>query len=81
MISITLTVLLWAMLLRAILPFIVNPEENRFFFFLLVITEPFVLPVRVILEKLGIGQNTPIDMSFMVAYLFYWILQMVMPVI
>ena len=81
MISITLTVLLWAMLLRAILPFFVNPEENKFYFFLLVITEPFVLPVRAILEKFGVGQNSPIDISFTVAYLFYWLIQMILPAI
>ena len=81
MLSVGLSILLYAMLARAILPFFVNPEENKFYFFLLVITEPFVIPVRFIMEKLGVGQNTPIDISFMAAYLFYWLMQMIMPAV
>ena len=81
MVSIGLTLLLWAMFLRALIPLFTRGQENKFTFFLFVITEPFVIPVRFIMEKLGIGQNTPIDLSFTVAYLFYWIMQMILPAV
>ena len=81
MMSIGLSLLLWAMLLRALLPFFIKAEENRFYLFLMVVTEPFVIPVRVIMEKLGIGQNTPIDLSFMIAYFVYWLAQILLPAV
>ena len=57
-----------AMMLRAILSWF-PMDSNKFVDFLYVITEPFIVPIRLLFEKLGWFQNLPIDMSLMVSYL------------
>jgi uncharacterized protein YggT (Ycf19 family) len=69
------------MLLRALLPIFVNAEENKLFLFTLVITEPFVIPLRFILFKLNIGQDSPIDWSFFATYLIMSVASMLLPAI
>ena len=44
------------MMIRALLPIFMDVEENRFFTFAVVVTEPFIIPVRFIFYKLNIGQ-------------------------
>lgn len=63
-----------AMFLRAILSWFIPDENNRLVQFLIVITEPFIIPVRVLLEKLNLFQNTPIDVSFFITYLLLWVI-------
>ena len=79
-VSVGLDLLLYAMLGRSILSILMGPD-NRIYEFLYVITEPFVAPIRFIMMKLNIAQGTPIDFSFLFAYLFYMILQLLLPVI
>ena len=83
LISIALTVVSYAMMVRAILPFILggNVEDSRIYLFVSVITEPFIAPVRLLLVKLNILQDTPIDMAFMLTYFILIFLQMMLPVI
>ncbi len=69
------------MFLRVILQLFVNVESNKLFLICAAISEIFVLPFRVIMNKLNILQNTPIDAPFMVAYLFIAVLQLFLPVI
>ena len=59
-----LTVLLFAMLARALMSFFMMGEESRISMVLYFFTEPFILPVRKIFEKLGLFQGTPMDVSF-----------------
>lgn len=63
-----LSVLQFAMLLRAILSWFVM-GGGKFISFLYAITEPFIVPVRALFEKMNWLQNSPIDFSFMVTYL------------
>ena len=69
------------MMIRALLPIFVDVEESRVFLFVLVITEPFVIPVRFLLYKLNIGQDSPVDWSFFATYLILSVLTMFLPVI
>lgn len=69
------------MLLRMILSFFVNTEENVLYALCCYISEPFILPFRIICSKLGIGQNSPIDMPFMLAYIGLMLITMFLPVI
>lgn len=80
-ISIMISVVIYAMMGRAIMPIFIDVEGNRIYMFLTVITEPFILPVRYLLAKFNIGQNTPIDMSFMFTYLILILVQLFLPVI
>lgn len=57
-----------AMTVRAILSWF-PIEPNRLTYFLEVITEPVIYPIRKLFEKLNWFQGIPLDMSFMAAYL------------
>ncbi len=81
LISILLEVVSTAMLVQAIMSFFVSGEDNRFYIFLQAITEPFVMPVRFILSKLGLLDNSPIDWSFVLAYILISIVSVLLPVI
>ena len=78
-ISILLDAVVLAMILRVIMPFIVDVEENRFYLFLTVISEPFVMPVRFLLAKFNILQDSPIDWSFTFTYIMISIIQALLP--
>lgn len=79
-VSIGLSVLSIAMFLRVILQFFAS-EDNKFVLFCYAITEPFIIPIRAIMDKMNIGQNSPIDIPFFVAYIILTILQMLLPVV
>ena len=79
-IEIFIGLIVFAMLLRVILPlFIAEPESNRFYILAHVLSELVVAPVRVIFDKLGVGKNSPFDWSFIVGYLFLIIIQSALP--
>ena len=68
-----------AILLRMLLSFFVFDEDSRLLNFLAVVTEPFIAPVRALLVRFNIGQDSPIDWSFSLTYLLIAIAQMFLP--
>lgn len=64
-----------AMFIRAILSFF-PIEEGAIHSFLALITEPFILPIRILFDKMGIAVGIPIDIPFFVTYLLITILTM-----
>lgn len=81
-VALILSAISFAMLLRVVIPlFVQEPESNRFYVFVFVLTELFLTPVRFILDKLGIGKNSPFDMSFIIGYLLLIIIESALPVI
>ena len=80
-VSLILEAVSLAMLVRMILPFFLEPEESRIYAFTFCISEPFIAPVRLIMVKMNIGQNSPIDWSFFATYFILMILQTFLPVI
>ncbi len=79
-IDILLGVIYFAMFLRVILSIFVSPE-NRLHLLCVLITEPFIVPFRLLLAKLNIAQGLPIDISFMVAYLALFLVRLLLPII
>lgn len=67
--NIALSGVLFAMFLRMLAPLIFE-EENKFESFLWFVTEPFIIPVRAVMVKFNILQDTPIDFSFLFTSLF-----------
>jgi uncharacterized protein YggT (Ycf19 family) len=65
------------MLARAILSWF--PIDNGFVNFLHAITEPFVLPIRLLFERLNWFTGLPIDISFFVSYLLISALLIFLP--
>jgi hypothetical protein len=45
------------------------------------VTEPFIIPVRALLFRLNIGQDSPIDWAFSLTYILIYIVQLFLPVI
>lgn len=66
-----------AMLVRAILSWF-PMNSSKFTDFLYGITEPFIYPIRKLFAKMNWFQNSPLDVSFMVAYLLLWVLLMIL---
>ena len=63
------------MLARALMSFFMMGEESKLSLVLYYFTEPFVLPVRKLFEKLGLFQGTPMDVSFFFATLLIGMVQ------
>ena len=61
-------IITFAMLIRAILSLFMA-EDNAVAGFLYTITEPVIMPIRRLLEKLNVFQGLPIDISFLITYL------------
>ncbi len=67
--SALVTVIELCFLVRAVLSWLPIGEDNVILKFVLMVTEPIIMPIRALFEKLGWFQNMPIDISFLVAYL------------
>ena len=68
-IKITFYVVYFASFLRVFLPFLCDTGTNKIYLFVCLITEPFVIPVRVILQKFNILQGSPIDWAFIITFM------------
>ncbi|MBQ6788868.1 MAG: YggT family protein [Clostridia bacterium] len=68
-----LATVMMAMFLRAVLSFLPT-EEGAIHSFLALITEPFILPVRILFDKLGIDFGIPLDIPFFVTSILLAIL-------
>ena len=75
-VSAGLRLLILFFLLRVVLDIFFMGEENRFSAFLFGVTEPFVLPFRVLFERLGWFQNIPLDVPFLVSSMIITILSL-----
>lgn len=78
MVDILLLALQMAMFLRAILSWIPGLEENRFSNFLYAITEPVIIPIRALFDRMGWFQNSPLDAAFFVTYILLAVLSIVL---
>ena len=76
-VSIALSILMFAMLGRAILSFLPF-EDSPLGAFLAMITEPVIYPVRCLFEKLNIGVGFPLDIPFFVTYMILAVLSAVL---
>ena len=67
--GIFLSVVMFAMLGRAIFSFLPFDESAGLPAFLVLITEPIILPVRQVCAKLGLGEGLPFDIPFLITYI------------
>lgn len=80
-VAIVLDVCSFAFLLRAIMPIFIDVESSKFYLFVCLITEPFIVPVRFILAKLNLFQGTPFDWSFTISYLVITFIRFSLPIL
>ena len=75
LVSALLSLLQFAMLIRAVLSWIPAWSGSAFADLIYTVTEPLVAPIRALADRFGWFRNSPIDFSFMIAYLVLIILQ------
>ncbi len=75
-VRIIIAVLQFLMLARAIISWLPIDEDNPIVSFLYGVTEPVIMPVRAVLDRLGLFEGMPIDMSFFITFILLSILEM-----
>lgn len=80
-VSIVLEVVSFAMIIRMLLPIFIDPTESRIYAITCFVTEPFIAPVRAVMVRLNIGQDSPIDWAFSITYIIIWLLSGLLPAI
>lgn len=80
-VRILLDIISLSMMIRMLLPLFADVEENRLYMLSVAVTEPLIVPVRFILDRFGIGENTPIDMGFLATYFLLAFIDLFLPVI
>ena len=80
-VEIFLSVMLFMMLVRVVLQFFPNAQSSKLNAVCIAMTEPIILPIRLLFAKLNIAQNLPIDVPFMVGYLVLWLITGLLPAI
>ena len=63
------------MLVRAVMSWFPIDEENAILRFAYTVTEPFIYPVRLLLERIPAFREMPIDISFFVTFLLLSLVQ------
>lgn len=73
--------LLFAMLIRSLLTVFSGGEDGdgSFSRFLVAVTEPFIQPMRWLLMRFNILQDSPVDFSFTFTFLILWMLTLFLP--
>ena len=72
---------MYLMLARAILSWFVVPEESRLYMLCAFLTEPVILPFRLLFGWLGIGVGMPIDLAYLASVLALTLINSLLPVI
>lgn len=70
-----------AMFLRALLSWFVMDEENFFLRLLWAVTEPAIMPVRALLARFGVGEDSPVDIGFFVTMLALMVVGAILPTV
>ncbi|MBR3893953.1 MAG: YggT family protein [Clostridia bacterium] len=64
-----------AMLLRAIFSWFDPMQEGRISTFLLIVTEPVILPIRALCQKMHWFEGLPLDIPFLLTWILLSVLQ------
>ena len=76
-----LDVLQFAMLLRAIMSFFDRGEPGAFSSFLIFVTEPIIMPIRLLCERRRLFEGSVVDVPFFITVILLMLLQMFLTVI
>ena len=74
-------VLSGAMLVRAILSWFPLDEGSKLVAFFYYITEPIIMPMRMLFERFGWGRTSPIDLPFLITVVELSLLYMIIAMI
>ncbi|NLZ36584.1 MAG: YggT family protein [Clostridiales bacterium] len=71
-------VILIMMFARALSSWLTTDEDSKLTAFLYAVTEPFVIPVRMLVDKIEALRNLPMDISFMLSFMLLGLVQLLM---
>ncbi len=71
-------VILIMMFARALSFWLTTDEDSKLTAFLYAVTEPFVIPVRMLVDKIEALRNLPMDISFMLSFMLLGLVQLLM---
>lgn len=66
---------------RALLSWFPVRDDNPILTFVGMVTEPFIAPVRALFDRLGWFRNSPLDMSFLMAFLLLSALESILVIL
>ncbi|MBQ9131565.1 MAG: YggT family protein [Clostridia bacterium] len=75
---VALNVLSVAMMVRAIMSWFDQLEESRLSAFLYMLTEPVILPVRKLCQRLRLFEGLPLDIPFLITVILLYVLQVLL---
>lgn len=75
-VRVLLAAIQFLMMARAIISWLPIDEDNPIVTFLYAVTEPVVAPVRSVIERLGLFEGMPFDMSFLITFMLLSILEL-----
>ena len=78
-ISVLLTVIEFLIVFRVLLDWIAFGDESHLSVFLYTVTEPFLAPARLIIEKVEFLRSMPIDFSYFISIILISIIQTLLP--
>ena len=81
LVSLFLSVLQFLMMIRAVLSWLPIDEDSPISNFVYSMTEPVIIPIRMLLERSDKMRSMPIDISFIIAFVLLSVVQMMLPVI
>lgn len=73
--ALLLDVVIFAMMIRAIMSWVMPDRSSRFFQIVYGLTEPVIAPIRQLLSRFAFFRSSPIDLSFLIAYLILEIIR------
>lgn len=76
-VDVLLTVLYFAIFVRVILSWLPLDEDGPFVSFVYLVTDPIILPIRALLDRTGLFENSPLDFSTLIAMVVLMLLQAV----
>lgn len=80
-ISLIISTVSTTMFVRMILSFFIMGEPNKFYMLTCYITEPFIAPVRALMVRFNILQDSPIDWAFFITAILLSILELILPIV
>ena len=77
MLLLFIEVLSVAMLIRALLSWLPLDEDSKLAIFFYFVTEPMIMPLRMLCDRFGWGRSSPIDLPFLMTSLLLLLLYLV----
>lgn len=80
-VSTFLLVMQFMMLVRAVMSWLPFEEGNVFYNFVFYVTEPIIIPIRFLVDKIPPLRDLPLDISFFIAMILLIVVNAILPTV